>query len=201
MERFEHIFYIRIYMTKRLFDILASLILLLVLSPLLLIITLLVFLSDGHSPFFSQLRVGQNLKNFTLFKFRTMKPGSESSGFRTKSGDDRVTKVGRFLRRLSLDELPQLLNVLQGTMSLVGNRPKVPLQESDYEKPIWHKIHRVKPGITGLAQVQGRSSLTQDLLVKKELFYSEKRTFFLDLNILFLTLINLLTDFKKTNYN
>lgn len=154
--------------TLRLLDLLiAGPLLALVLLPM-LVISLLIWLDDRGSVFFRQTRVGRNLKPFHILKFRTMfvdpdRPSGETTegdartqrpAFQTtKKGDSRITRIGRFLRPTHLDELPQLINVVKGDMSLVGVRPDVPVQIADYTKEIWVKRHRFLPGITGVAQV------------------------------------------------
>ena len=139
---------------KRIFDFTASLLGLIVLSPLFLVIAILIKLDDGGSIFFRQTRVGQYGKPFKIYKFRTMVENAEKLGAQVTKGDDpRITKVGRFLRKYKLDELPQLINVLKGEMSLVGPRPEVPkfvkLFEEDYKE-----ILQVKPGITDYASLE-----------------------------------------------
>ena len=153
---------------QRLLDVLiAGPLLALVLVPM-LIISLLIWFDDRDSVFFRQTRVGKNLKPFSILKFRTMfvdpdrasgeatlgNAKSERPAFETtKQGDSRITKIGRFLRPTHLDELPQLINVVKGDMSLVGVRPDVPVQIADYSQEIWVRRHRFLPGITGVAQV------------------------------------------------
>ncbi len=139
---------------KRVFDFIASLLGLIVLSPLFLVVAILIKLDDGGSVFFRQTRVGQYGKPFKIYKFRTMVENAEKLGAQITKGDDpRITKVGRFLRKYKLDELPQLINVLKGEMSLVGPRPEVPkfvkLFEEDYKE-----ILQVKPGITDYASLE-----------------------------------------------
>ena len=139
---------------KRIFDFTISLLGLIVLSPLFLVIAILIKLDDGGSIFFRQTRVGQYGKPFKIYKFRTMVENAEKLGAQVTKGDDpRITRVGRFLRKYKLDELPQLINVLKGEMSLVGPRPEVPkfvkLFEEDYKE-----ILQVKPGITDYASLE-----------------------------------------------
>ena len=139
---------------KRVFDFIASLLGLIVLSPLFLVIAILIKLDDGGSIFFRQIRVGQYGKLFKIYKFRTMVENAEKLGAQVTKGDDpRITRVGKFLRKYKLDELPQLINVLKGEMSLVGPRPEVPkfvkLFEEDYKE-----ILQVKPGITDYASLE-----------------------------------------------
>lgn len=139
---------------KRIFDFVASFLGLIVLSPLFLVIAILIKLDDGGSVFFRQTRVGQYGKLFKIYKFRTMVENAEKLGAQVTKGDDpRITRVGKFLRKYKLDELPQLINVLKGEMSLVGPRPEVPkfvkLFEEDYKE-----ILQVKPGITDYASLE-----------------------------------------------
>ena len=139
---------------KRVFDFIASLLGLIVLSPLFLVVAILIKLDDGGSVFFRQTRVGQYGKHFKIYKFRTMVENAEKLGVQVTKGDDpRITRVGRFLRKYKLDELPQLINVLKGEMSLVGPRPEVQkfvkLFEEDYKE-----ILQVKPGITDYASLE-----------------------------------------------
>jgi len=138
---------------KRLFDILVSAAALLLLLPLLLLIALAVALSSPGGAFFRQVRVGKGGKEFGLLKFRTMRPGSEAKGQITVGGrDPRITGIGHFLRHSKLDELPQLLNVLLGDMSLVGPRPEVPKYVALYTEQ-QRKVLEVRPGITSLASI------------------------------------------------
>ena len=140
-------------MLKRAFDILFSLLFLLVLLPLLLVFTLAVAFTSPGGAFFSQERVGKGARIFRLLKFRTMRPGSEAQGQLTIGGrDPRITAVGYFLRKTKLDELPQLWNVLVGDMSVVGPRPEVPKYVALYSAEQRHVLS-VRPGITGMASI------------------------------------------------
>jgi lipopolysaccharide/colanic/teichoic acid biosynthesis glycosyltransferase len=194
---------------KRGLDVIGSLTLLLVLSPLFLLIAALVKLKSPGPVFFEQPRIGQMMKPFTMLKFRTMymnvdhglhhefvswyikssgdahKPGS--GGLFKLTNDPRVTPVGCFLRKTSLDELPQLWNVLRGDMSLVGPRPPLAYEVEQY-KP-WHcrRVLEAKPGITGLWQVAGRSRTTFDEMVRLDLRYARARSFWTDIKILLAT--------------
>lgn len=142
---------------KRLLDILTALILGGLLSPAWAIAALAVKLGDGGPVLFAQTRVGLGGRPFRMLKFRTMVVGAETSGpYFTTQTDSRITPVGRWLRRSSLDEIPQLLNVLWGDMSLIGPRPDTPAQRALYSDADWHERHRVRPGITGLAQVAAK---------------------------------------------
>ena len=140
-------------MVKRVFDIVVSTVALLVLSPLLVLLGLAVAMSSPGGAFFRQVRVGRAGKEFYLLKFRSMRPGSEAQGQITVGGrDPRITSIGFFLRKSKLDELPQLINVLVGDMSLVGPRPEVPKYVALYT-PEQRKVLTVRPGITSAASI------------------------------------------------
>jgi len=147
-----------------------------------------------------QERLGKNGEVFKIYKFRTMVENAESkgSGIYTSKGDPRITKVGHFLRKTSLDELPQLLNVLKGDMSLVGPRPPVPYHPYKYNEysDKQRKRFKVKPGITGFAQVSGRNKLSWDERIEFDVEYVENYSLFLDFKILFNTF---LTVFKNND--
>lgn len=171
---------------KRVFDILISTVLLFFLSPIMLIIYFLVKISLGTPVLFLQERVGKDNEVFKIIKFRTMKDVKD------KYGDDlpdfdRVTRLGSFLRSTSLDELPELINVIKGEMSLVGPRPLLKQYLSIYNDEQIRR-HDVLPGITGLAQVNGRNSLTWNEKFELDVWYVDNRSFLLDLKILFLTI-------------
>ena len=146
---------------------------------------------DSKGPvFFKQERVGKDGELFTIYKFRTMVENAENkgAGYRVKNKDPRITKIGNFLRKASLDELPQLINVLKGNMSLVGPRPTLAFQVKDYNEYQKQRL-KVKPGITGLAQVNGRASLDWEERIEYDIRYIENRSFILDLKIIFKTFI------------
>ena len=124
---------------------------------------------------------------FVIYKFRTMKPFSDQEGMSTKKNDPRITLAGKFLRLMSLDELPQLVNIIKGEMSLVGPRPATFIQAKNYSKEDWAKRHQVRPGLTGLAQVNGRSGLDFPHQLMYDLQYVESVSFKLDVVILFKT--------------
>ena len=185
--------------TKRLVDIVASVLGLAVLSPVLALIAIAIKLDGGGPVFFHQRRVGLNGRPFEVWKFRSMtidaearlpaiRYGNEIVGHAFKlSNDPRVTRVGRFLRRTSLDELPQLWNVLVGQMSLVGPRPPLPAEVRDYD--LWHRRRlSMKPGITGLWQVRARRAPRFDQWVAADLEYIDRWSLWLDLKILFRTI-------------
>jgi lipopolysaccharide/colanic/teichoic acid biosynthesis glycosyltransferase len=194
---------------KRMLDLAGSLILLAILSPLFLLIAALVKLKSPGPVFFRQVRVGQGMKPFTILKFRTMrvnagdtlhhefvtsfiKSGQQAqeagkNGMFKLANDPRVTRIGRILRKTSMDELPQLWNVLRGDMSLVGPRPPLHYEVEQYQP--WHcrRVLEAKPGITGLWQVAGRSRTTFDEMVRLDLRYAKARSFWTDVKILLAT--------------
>ncbi len=169
---------------KRVMDFTVALLGLVLLAPLFALIALAILLDDGPPVFFLQERVGKGGRVFKLIKFRTMRPGA---GLFVSENDPAITSVGRFLRRWSLDELPQLVNVLLGHMSLVGPRPALPYQVARYT-PRQRRRLEVRPGITGWAQVRGRNSLSWPERIELDLEYIERRSLWFDLKVLFLTL-------------
>jgi len=171
---------------KRLFDFLFACFIFFSLFPVFLLVSLLIFLRMGFPIFFIQPRPGKNGKVFLLLKFRTMSQVADSSG-QLLSDQLRLTKLGKLLRKLSLDELPQLINVLRGEMSLVGPRPLLVEYLPLYSREQARR-HDVLPGITGWAQINGRNSLSWDEKFKLDVWYVDNQSFFLDLKILFLTL-------------
>ncbi|WEG13384.1 sugar transferase [Pullulanibacillus sp. KACC 23026] len=192
----------RVYLImKRTIDILGALVGLILLSPLFLIVGLLIKTEDSKGPvFFTQKRVGLNQKEFTMIKFRSMVVNAEemlaslmeqneASGLMFKmKNDPRVLKIGKFIRKTSIDELPQLINVLKGDMSLVGPRPPLPWEVNEYTS---YELQRltVVPGCTGLWQVSGRSNIGFEEMVELDLTYIQKRDFWYDLKIIFKTVI------------
>lgn len=175
-------------MIKRLSDIVISLAALLALSPVMVGVGLAVALTSPGGAFYRQIRVGRDGRTFGMLKFRSMVADADRiGGYATSAGDPRVTRVGRFIRRTSLDELPQLLNVLGGSMSLVGPRPDVPAQEELYAPEDWRARHRVRPGITGLAQALGRNAATHEERTAMDLRYAREQSLWLDLKILWWT--------------
>jgi len=185
--------------TKRLIDIFGSSVLLLGMAPILVIVALLIKLDSPGPVLFTQTRVGLNRRRFRLFKFRTMAESAEAMQHELERlneaggpvfkirNDPRVTRIGRFLRRLSIDELPQLFNVLKGEMSLVGPRP-LPLRDVERINIQWHKRRfSMKPGVTCLWQVNGRSDVSFDDWVVMDLEYIDKWSLSLDIRILLRT--------------
>lgn len=177
-------------MTKRIFDLFASVILLILTSPILLTVGVLVLIMFKRPVFFVQVRPGMDCNPFKMYKFRTMTNETDSVG-NLLPNELRMTSFGFFLRRSSLDELPELWNVLKGDMSLVGPRPLlmeyVPLFDE-----FQIRRHEVKPGITGWAQVNGRNSISWEEKFELDIWYIEHRSLLLDLKILWLTLFKAL---------
>jgi lipopolysaccharide/colanic/teichoic acid biosynthesis glycosyltransferase len=177
---------LRVPWCKRIFDIVVSTVLLALLSPILVILSLMLLVIQGLPLFFCQERPGLGGKVFTLCKFRTMK--NKSSPLGEKLPDEmRITPFGNFLRRTSLDELPELFNVIKGEMSLVGPRPLL-VQYLPRYSPQQARRHEVLPGITGWAQINGRNAITWDEKFRLDLWYVEHWSFWLDIRILFSTL-------------
>jgi lipopolysaccharide/colanic/teichoic acid biosynthesis glycosyltransferase len=163
-----------------------------VLAPVMLLVAAAVALDSGRPVLFRQVRVGRGGHEFALLKFRSMVAGADRAGaYQTAAADPRVTRVGRVIRRTSLDELPQLVNVLRGDMSLVGPRPDVPAQRALYAPQDWALRCSVRPGITGLAQALLRSQATPEERLALDLRYVRERGVLLDLRILWLTLARL----------
>ena len=175
---------------KRLFDILASLVGLTVLSPVLLVLCFLIWVRLGRPVFFKQERPGRKGKPFKMIKFRTMTNARDSNGDLLPD-QLRITGLGRFIRKASMDELPELFNVLKGDMSVVGPRPLL-MKYLPYYTAREKLRHQVRPGITGLAQVNGRNLLGWDERLEMDVQYVETRSFFLDMKIIFLTAVNVI---------
>lgn len=187
-------------MIKRIMDLFASILGIIVISPFLIIISLAIKFTSKGPVLFKQERLGKDGEVFKIIKFRTMIDKAEDvgTGLSTFEGDPRVTKVGGLLRKTSLDELPQLFNVLKGNMSLIGPRPPVPYHPRKYNEYSKYQKQRflVKPGITGLAQVKGRNSLTWDERIEYDIEYVNDQSLLLDMRILVLTVIKV---FKNEN--
>src|SRR5690625_2573250 len=174
---------------KRLFDIFVSLLVLIPFLPVWIIIALLIKITSPGPVFFLQDRPGLNKKIFKVYKFRTMRPGSEKmvKGQEVMKNDERITTVGKFLRRTKLDEIPQVLNVLKGEMSLVGPRPERIASLEDYDDEISKRLN-MKPGMTGLAQVSGNIYLSLENRYKFDVYYVENFNVWLDLRIILRTI-------------
>lgn len=177
-------------MMKRLFDIVVSAFLILILFPLFLILAVLVRLTLGSPVFFKQVRPGLHARPFTMYKFRTMTNARDEQG-RLLPDEERLTTFGRFLRSTSLDELPELFNVLKGDMSLVGPRPLL-MEYLPLYTPEQARRHEVRPGITGWAQVNGRNAITWEEKFKYDVWYVDNWSFWLDIKILLLTILAVL---------
>lgn len=189
---------------KRIIDIVASLIGLIIISPFFLIIMLLIKLDSKGPCFFIHKRVGKNGKEFGVYKFRTMVQNAEEllktltpeqekefkENFKMEN-DFRITRVGKFLRKTSLDELPQLLNILIGNMTLVGPRPVIKIELEKYGK-YKNKFLSVTPGLTGYWQANGRSDTTYEERVNMDMYYIDNMSLFLDIKIVFQTVISVL---------
>ena len=202
---------IRRYKSKRALDIVAALIGLLIAAPIAAVLAILIKISSPGPVLFRQVRIGENGKEFMFYKFRSMRVGNDDSKHRKyikyfiegneselkklqgdkklykMTSDDRVTFVGKFLRRTSLDELPQLINVLRGDMSMVGPRPHLPYEVELYKD--WHR-RRLQglPGITGWWQIHGRSRVPFDEAVKMDIWYLERQSLILDIRIMLRTI-------------
>jgi lipopolysaccharide/colanic/teichoic acid biosynthesis glycosyltransferase len=173
---------------KRVFDLFISIPAVINLLPVLVTIAMAVRLSSKGPAIFKQERAGKDGKPFTFYKFRTMRIDADLFGASPKSGDDpRLTKVGRFLREYSLDELPQLFNVLKGEMSIVGPRPLYVSQMAEWDDRQKNRL-LVKPGITGLAQITGRGGLTREEKLELDVKYVESAGFLTDMKIIIVTL-------------
>ncbi len=202
----------RIPWWKRPFDVVFSLFAILITLPIMILIAVVIKLTDGGSIFFRQKRPGLNGKEFFVYKFRTMYPNNEKIleeyleknpeakkewelYRKLKSYDPRVTPIGKFLRKYSLDELPQFFNVLKGDMSVVGPRPYICKEFDDYKIPesVRKKLLSVKPGVTGLWQVEGRNEATFEDRVKLDLKYIESLSFWGDVKIILKTIWVMLT--------
>ena len=164
-------------------------ILLVVLAIPFIIIAIIIRLDSSGNVFYRQTRIGKDGKTFKIFKFRTMVSNADQiGGYSTSQNDSRITKIGAFLRKTSLDELPQILNILLGNMSLIGPRPDVPAQKINYTEEEFMKRHQVLPGITGLAQCRNRHHLTNSSRKKYDIFYNKKVSFILDVKIILWTI-------------
>lgn len=178
---------------KRLGEVTAAILFVLLFSPLFLIISILVKWDSKGPVIFKQIRGGKNGKHFVIYKFRTMSEELPYAGHDSSISlaDDRITRVGRVLRKTSLDELPQIFNILKGEMAFVGPRPTWTAQTDAYDERQKKRL-LVKPGVTGLAQISGRNKLTWDEKIEIDLVYVEKKTIAFDLYIILQTFITVL---------
>ncbi|TCD02692.1 sugar transferase [Pedobacter psychroterrae] len=171
---------------KYFFDVLTAISALVILIPVLIPITILLLIANNGKPFFFQIRPGKNGQLFKIIKFKTMNDKRGTDG-QLLSDAVRLTPVGAFVRKTSIDEIPQLLNVINGDMSLIGPRPLLPEYLPLYSKEQMRR-HEVKPGITGWAQVNGRNAIGWDQKFKLDVWYVDNLNFLLDLKIIFLTI-------------
>ena len=187
-------------MVKRLFDIVVSASGLMLALPVLIFTTALVLLVYGRPVFFFQIRPGLHGKPFKMIKLRSMTDETDDNG-KLLSNEKRLTKFGKFLRSTSLDELPELLNVIKGDMSLVGPRPLL-MEYLPHFNTDQKKRHNVKPGITGWAQVNGRNAINWDEKLALDVWYVENQSFWLDIKILIMTLVKVLkrSDINHSDY-
>ena len=176
---------------KRIFDFCIALIALIILSPIILIVTIgLHFANKGEGAFFTQERPGKNEKLFRLIKFRSMRDLFDENG-EPLLDKYRITPIGRFIRKTSIDELPQLFNVLKGDMALIGPRPLL-VKYLPLYSPEQHRRHEVRPGITGWAQVNGRNAISHTKKFEYDVWYVDHLSLALDLKIIFMTIHNVL---------
>jgi len=191
------------YFLKRLFDIIIALVGLIIAAIPMLFIALAVKIDSRGPVIFKQERIGRKGKVFKIYKFRSMCVGAEKtgSGVYSEKGDARVTKVGKFLRATSLDELPQFFNLLKGDMSLIGPRPPLTYHPWTYDKYTEHqrKMFDVRPGITGWAQVNGRKEVEWHKRIELNVWYVEHVSLWLDIKIMFMTVFKVFTNANNEN--
>ncbi|NLD49205.1 MAG: sugar transferase [Clostridiaceae bacterium] len=186
---------------KHITDFILSFLALLILWPFLLLIALLIKLDSKGPALFTQQRIGYKGKVFKIYKFRSMVEGAEKGGVYSQKGDARVTRIGAFIRKTSIDELPQLLNILKGEMSLIGPRPPLTYHPWPWEKYSEEQKRRfdVRPGVTGWAQINGRKEPPWDERIILDLEYVDNLSFLLDIKIFFKTIIKVLS--MQDNFN
>jgi lipopolysaccharide/colanic/teichoic acid biosynthesis glycosyltransferase len=172
---------------KRVFDVVFGAVGLVILFPLMVVVTVVLLVAEGEYPFYSQVRLGKDLVPFTLFKFKTMRDERDDHGMLLPD-DERITFLGALLRKSSLDELPQLFNVIMGDMSLVGPRPLLPEYQSLYSAEQLRR-HAVLPGLTGWAQVNGRNAIRWQEKFEFDVWYVDNQDVWLDLKILGMTVV------------
>lgn len=188
---------------KRFLDVTASFLGLVLLSPLLLAVSILIKIDSRGPVIFRQKRIGRNGKVFGIYKFRSMCVGAEKtgSGVYSGKGDARVTRIGKILRATSIDELPQLLNILKGEMSFVGPRPPLTYHPWKYEEytDFQKRMFEVRPGITGWAQVNGRKDVEWHKRIELNVWYVDHMSLLLDIKIMFMTAFKVLTNADNEN--
>ncbi len=175
---------------KPIIDFIVALLGLLLLSPLLLLLTFFLYIANDGKPFFFQLRPGKNGRIFKIVKFKTMNDKKDSDG-KLLSDSERLTSIGKFVRKTSLDEIPQLINVLKGDMSIVGPRPLL-TQYLHLYNDFQNRRHEVKPGITGWAQVNGRNAISWDKKFEYDVWYVDHLSFVLDIKIILKTVFKVI---------
>lgn len=178
------------FFLKRILDLLSATIGIILLSPIFILITIGLYFANQGKPFFFQIRPGKKERLFKIIKFKTMNDKKDSNG-NLLSDSERLTKIGSFVRKTSLDEIPQLINVLKGDMSLVGPRPLLP-QYLPLYNDFQNRRHEVKPGITGWAQVNGRNAIGWEQKFEYDVWYVDRVSFGLDLQILFKTFLKVI---------
>jgi O-antigen biosynthesis protein WbqP len=176
---------------KRILDIALSLVGLLLFSPVFFLVACCIKLDSKGSIFFKQPRVGKDKKQFYIYKFRTMRVDSpkDTPKYLLENPEVHITKIGKFLRKTSLDELPQIINIIKGEMSLIGPRPLIRKEQEIFIAREKNAVYDVKPGLTGLAQVNGRDFISMEEKVKFDAFYVKNISFYLDLKIFLLTFL------------
>lgn len=188
---------------KRFLDVTASFLGLVLLSPLLLAVSMLIKIDSRGPVIFRQKRIGRNGKVFEIYKFRSMCVGAEKtgSGVYSGKGDARVTRIGKILRATSIDELPQLLNILKGEMSFVGPRPPLTYHPWKYEEytDFQKRMFEVRPGITGWAQINGRKDVEWHKRIELNVWYVDHMSLLLDIKIMFMTAFKVLTNADNEN--
>ena len=188
---------------KRFLDVTASFLGLVLLSPLMLAVSILIKIDSRGPVIFRQKRIGRNGKVFEIYKFRSMCVGAEKtgSGVYSGKGDARVTRIGKILRATSIDELPQLLNILKGEMSFVGPRPPLTYHPWKYEEytDIQKRMFEVRPGINGWAQVNGRKDVEWHKRIELNVWYVDHMSLLLDIKIMFMTAFKVLTNADNEN--
>lgn len=188
---------------KRFIDVIISLIGLICASPIMLIVAILIKIESPGEVIFKQQRIGRNGKVFNIYKFRSMCKNAEKtgSGVYSDKNDSRVTKVGKIIRATSIDEIPQLVNILKGDMALIGPRPPLTYHPWPYDEYTEHQknMFNVRPGVTGWAQVNGRKQVEWHKRIELNVWYVENVSFFLDVKILFMTIFKVFTNADNEN--
>lgn len=172
---------------KRAFDLIASGVSIVILFPLMVIIYCIIKIQDPGPAIFKQERIGKDGKLFSIYKFRSMKQNAPNIAAREINEEDYVTSIGKILRKTSLDELPQLLNILKGEMSFVGPRPLIPNEGIINDLRVEKEIHKLIPGLTGWAQIKARNTHSMEEKLDLDVYYYRNRNFLLDLKIIFMT--------------